>query len=92
MSENKMLGRILGSVREEVTRGRRILHIEELYDLYESSNIIRAIKSWKMDSICSPQSGAEKYKILAENLKGRDHLGYLGVAEKIILIYILNKM
>jgi hypothetical protein len=33
--------RILGPKRDDVTGGRRKLHIEELRDLYSSPNIIR---------------------------------------------------
>jgi hypothetical protein len=37
---NRVLRRIFGPKREEVARGWRRLHNEELYDLYTSSNII----------------------------------------------------
>ena len=43
--ENRVLGRIFGLKREEVTRELRKLHNEELNDLYSSSNIVRVIKS-----------------------------------------------
>jgi hypothetical protein len=42
--ENRVLRRIFGSKRDEVTGDWRRIHNEELYDLY-SSNIIRVIKS-----------------------------------------------
>jgi hypothetical protein len=43
--ENRVLGRIFGPKREEVARGWRRLHNEELHNLYPSPNIIRVIKS-----------------------------------------------
>jgi hypothetical protein len=42
--ENRVLRRIFGLKRDEVTGGWRKLHNEELHDLYSSSNIIRIIK------------------------------------------------
>jgi hypothetical protein len=42
--ENKVLRRIFGPKRNEVTGGRRKLHNEELRDLYYSPSIIRIIK------------------------------------------------
>jgi hypothetical protein len=39
--ENRMLRRIFGLVRGEVTGGWRKLHNEELHNLYSSPNIIR---------------------------------------------------
>jgi hypothetical protein len=42
--ENRVLGRIFGLKRGEVTGGWRKLHSEELHDLYSLSSIIRIIK------------------------------------------------
>jgi hypothetical protein len=43
--EKRMLGRIFGPKRGEVTGGWRKLHNEELYNLNSSPNKIRMIKS-----------------------------------------------
>jgi hypothetical protein len=43
-----MLRRILGPKRDEMIGGWRKLHIEELHNLYSSSNIIRMIKTGRM--------------------------------------------
>jgi hypothetical protein len=46
--ENRVLSRIFGPKRDEVTGEWRKLHSEELHILYSSSNIIRQIKSRRM--------------------------------------------
>jgi hypothetical protein len=43
--ENRVLRRIFGRKRDEVTGGWRKLHNEELYDLYSSPRIIRIMKA-----------------------------------------------
>jgi hypothetical protein len=46
--ESRVLRRILGPKRDEVTGERRKLHNEELYELHSSPHTIRVIKSRKM--------------------------------------------
>ena len=46
--ENRVLRRISGSKRDEVTEEGRKLHNEELNDLYCSPNIFQVIKSRRM--------------------------------------------
>jgi hypothetical protein len=44
VSENRVLQRVFGLKRDEVTGEWRRLHKDELYDLYSSPNISRVIK------------------------------------------------
>jgi hypothetical protein len=46
--ENRVLRKIFGVKRDEVTGEWRRLHNEELHDLYSSPNIIRVMKSTRM--------------------------------------------
>jgi hypothetical protein len=46
--ENRVLRRIFGPNRDEVTGGWRRLHKEELHNFYSSPSIIRMIKSMRM--------------------------------------------
>jgi hypothetical protein len=46
--ENRVLRKIVGPKRDEVTGEWRTLHNEELYDMYSSPNIIWVIKSRRM--------------------------------------------
>jgi len=46
--ENRVLRRIFGYKRDEVTGERRKLHNEELNDLFSSPTIVRVLKSRRM--------------------------------------------
>jgi hypothetical protein len=46
--ENRVLRRIFGPKRAEVTGGWRKLHNEELHNLYSSPSLIRMIKPGRM--------------------------------------------
>jgi hypothetical protein len=48
MKVNRVLRRIFGSKRDEVTGDWRKLHNEELHNLYSSTNVIRMIKARMM--------------------------------------------
>jgi hypothetical protein len=46
--ENKVLRRIFGPERDEVTGGWRRLHNKELYAVYSSPNTVKVIKSIRL--------------------------------------------
>ena len=48
MFENRVLRRVFGSKRDEVTGEWRKLYNEELRDLYSLPNIVRVVKSRRM--------------------------------------------
>jgi hypothetical protein len=76
--ENRVLRRIFGPKRDEVTGEWRKLHNEELRDLYYSPSIIRIIKSRKMRWASHVARMGEKrnaYRLLVRNPEGRRPLG-----------------
>jgi hypothetical protein len=91
--ENRVLRRIFGPKRNEVTGEWRKLHIEELNDLY-SSNIFRMIKLRRMRSaghVARMGESQSAYRVLVGNLRERVHLGYPGLDWRIILRWIFRK-
>jgi hypothetical protein len=80
--ENRVLSRTFWHRRDEVTRGWRKLHNEELHNLYSSQSIIRTIKPRKIRWARHLARMGEKwnaYRILRENQKERDHWVEKGV-------------
>jgi hypothetical protein len=78
--ENRVLRRIFGPKRDEVTGELRRLHNEELNDLYSSANIIRVIKSRRMrwaGHVARMGEGRGAYRILVGRPEGRRPLGRL---------------
>jgi hypothetical protein len=76
--ENRVLGRIFGPKRDEVTGGWRKLHNEEFHNMYSSPSIIRMIKSRRMRWAWHVTRTGEKrnaYKILVGNPEGKRPLG-----------------
>jgi hypothetical protein len=75
---NKVLRRIFGPKRDEVTGEWRKLHNEELRDLYSSPSIIRIIKSMRMGWAGHVARMGEKrnaYRVLVGKPEGKRPLG-----------------
>jgi hypothetical protein len=78
VSENRVLRRISGPKRDEVTGGLRKQHNEELHNLYSSPRIIRIIKSMRIRLAGHVARMGEKrnaYRILVGNREGKRPLG-----------------
>ena len=80
--ENRVLRRIFGPTRDEVTGEWRKLHNEQLNDLHCSPNIIRVIQyrrtRWT-GHVARMRIGEVYTGFRLGNLRGRDHLGKPGV-------------
>jgi hypothetical protein len=78
MFENRVLRRIFGPKRVEVTGEWRKLHNEKLHNLYSSPNIIRQIKSRRMRwAGHAVRMGEERnvYRVLVGKPEGKRTLG-----------------
>jgi hypothetical protein len=76
--ENRLLRRIFGPNRDEVTGGWRRLHNEELHNLYSSPSIIRMIKPRRMGwagHVAQVGERRNAYRILMGRPEGRRPLG-----------------
>jgi len=94
--ENRVLKRIFGPKRDEVTGEWRKLHNEELNDLFSSPSVVRVIKSrrmrWAGPVARSVGGRGEAYTgFWWGNLRERDHLGGPGIDGSIILRWIFMK-
>jgi hypothetical protein len=93
--ENRVLRKIFGPNREEVTRDRRQLHNEKLNDLYYSPNIIRAIKSRRMrlvGHVARTVKRRSAYRVLWGNLRERDHLESSGLDGRVKINWIFKNL
>ena len=76
--ENRVLKRIFGPKRDEVTGEWRKFHNEELNDLYCSPNIVRVIKSRRMKwagHVVRMGEGRGMYRVLVGKPEGKRPLG-----------------
>jgi hypothetical protein len=76
--DNRVLRRIFGPKRDEVTGEGRKLHNEELNILYSSPNIIRQIKSRRMrwtGYVTRMGEDSKVYKVLVGKAEGKRPLG-----------------
>jgi hypothetical protein len=75
--ENRVLKRIFGPKRDEVTGELRRLHNKELYALYSSPSIIRAIKSRRLrlsGHLARMRDSRGAYRVLMGKPEIRHHL------------------
>jgi hypothetical protein len=72
--DNRVLRRIFGPKRDEVTGECRKLHIEELHDLYSSPSIIRIIRSRRMrwaGHVARTRKKRNAYRLLLRKPEGK---------------------
>jgi hypothetical protein len=74
MLENRVLRRVFGPKRDEVTGAWRKLHNEELSDLYSLPNIVRVVKSRRMRWV---GEGRGVHRVLVGKSEGKRPLGRL---------------
>jgi hypothetical protein len=78
MFENRVLSRIFGPKRDEVTGEWRKLHNEELHNLYSSPDIIMQVKSRRMrwaGHVARMGEERKVYKVLVGKPEGKRPLG-----------------
>jgi hypothetical protein len=78
MFENKVLRRIFGPKRDEVTGEWRKLHNEELRDFYSSPGIIRILKTRRMrweGHVARMGEKRNAYRLLAQKSEGKRPIG-----------------
>jgi len=76
--ENRVLRRIFGPKRAEVTGEWRKLHNEELRDLYTLPNIVRVVKSRRMrwaGHVARMGKGSVVHRVLVGKPEGKSPLG-----------------
>jgi hypothetical protein len=92
--ENRVLRRIFGQKRDEMTGEWRTLNNEELRDLYSSPSTTRIIKSMRMRWAGHVARMGEKrnaYRLLMVKTEGKNHQEDQDVGGWIILGWILER-
>ena len=75
MFENRVLRRVFGPKRDEVTGEWRKLHNEELRDLYSLPNIVRVVKSSRMrwaGHVARMGEGRGVHRVLVGETQGKE--------------------
>jgi hypothetical protein len=93
--DNRVLRRVFGPKRDEVTGEWRKLHNEELHNLYSSPDIITQIKSRRMRWAGHVARMGEKrklYKVLVGKPEGKRPLGRQGVGGTMGSEWILGRL
>ena len=92
--ENRVLRKVFGAKRDEVTGEWRKLHNKEFSDLYSLPSIMRVVKLRRMrwvGHVAHMGEGRGVHRVLVGNLRERDHWGDPGVDGRIILRWIFRK-
>jgi len=92
--ENRVLRRVFGSKRDEVTGEWRKLHNEELSDLYSLPNIVLVVKSRRMrwaGHVAGMGQGRGVYRVLIGKPEGKRPLGRPRRRWGIILRWVFRK-
>ena len=92
--ENRVLRRVFWRKRDELTGEWRKLLSKKLNDLYSSPNIVRVIKSRRMewtDHVTGMRERRGVHRVLVGKPEGRDHLEDPVVGGRIILRWIFRK-
>ena len=94
MFENRVLKRVFGPKRDEVTGEWRKLYNEELSDLYPLPNIVRVVKSRRMrwaGHVACMGEGRGVHRVLVGKPTERAHWEDPDVDGRIILRWIFKK-
>jgi hypothetical protein len=92
--ENRVLRRVFGPKKDEVTGEWIKFHNEVLSDLYSLPSIVRVIKSRRMiwaGHVARMGEGRVLHRVLVGKLKERDHWGDPDVDGRIILRWNFRK-
>jgi hypothetical protein len=93
--ENRVLRRVFGPKRDEVTGEWRKLHNEELSVVYFLPNILQVVKSrrmrWAGHVACMGEGRGVHRVFWWGNLRKRDHWGDPDIDGRIILRWIIRK-
>jgi hypothetical protein len=93
--ENRVLRRVFGPRRDEVTGEWRKLHNEELNELYSLPNTVRVVKSRRMRWAGHvARMGEERgvHRVLVGKPEGKSHWGDPDIDGRIILRWMVRKL